>query len=260
MVAAADGNPLLAVESARALAAGSSAPPRSLRAAVRAALGALPDPARLLAEAVAAAGRGSLRPRVAALPATDEAERLVLDTGLIRRVGGGLAYRHALLAEAARTDLRDPEGTHLAVAHAIETAAQDGDARAAEVARHLQQAGRDDLAAPRWQRAARHARSLGALPEAAAFWTEALRCDPDDAAARLELAEVHAWSGRTEDFEREWATALGRLAPADQAAAWCRRGLLFRTVACNPAESFAAYRRAEELLPRDAHAALRAEC
>ena len=163
-------------------------------------------------------------------------------------LGGGLAYRHALLAEAARTDLRDPEGTHLAVAHAIETAAQDGDARAAEVARHLQQAGRDDLAAPRWQRAARHARSLGALPEAAAFWTEALRCDPDDAAARLELAEVHAWSGRTQDFEREWATALGRLAPAEQAAAWCRRGLLFRTVACNPAESFAAYRRAEELL------------
>ena len=259
VVAAADGNPLLAVESARALAAGSSASPQSLRAAVRAALGALPDPARLLAETVAAAGRAITAPEVAALAGSNEAERCVLDSGLIRRAGGGLAYRHALLAEAARTDLRDPEGTHLAVAQAIETAARDGDVRAAEVARHLQQAGRDDLAAPRWQRAARHARSLGALPEAAAFWTEALRCDPDDAAARLELAEVHAWSGRTEDFEREWATALGRLAPAEQAAAWCRRGLLFRTVACNPAESFAAYRRAEELLPRDAHAALRAE-
>jgi tetratricopeptide (TPR) repeat protein len=259
VVAAADGNPLLAVESARALAAGSSAPPPSLRAAVRAALGTLPDPARLLAETVAAAGRAITAPEVAALAGSNEAERWVLDSGLIRRVGGGLAYRHALLAEAARTDLRDPEGTHLAVAHAIETAAQDGDVRAAEVARHLQQAGRDDLAAPRWQRAARHARSLGALPEAAAFWTEALRCDPDDAAARLELAEVHAWSGRTEAFEREWATALGRLAPAEQAAAWCRRGLLFRTVACNPAESFAAYHRAEALLPRGADAALRAE-
>ena len=35
--------------------------------------------------------------------------------------------------------------------------------------------------------------------------------------------------------------------------------MLFRTVACNPAESFAAYRRAEELLTRDAPAALRAE-
>jgi tetratricopeptide (TPR) repeat protein len=259
VVVAADGNPLLAVESARAVAAGSSAPPPSLRAVVRAAFGTLPEPARALAEAIAAAGRGLAAPEVAALPATDEAERRVLDTGLIRRASGGLAYRHALLAEAARTDLRDPEGTHLVVAHAIETAAHDDDARAAEVGRHLQQAGRDDLAAPRWQRGARHARSLGALPEATAFWTEALRCDPDDTAARLELAEVHAWSGRTEDFEREWATALGRLAPAEQAAAWCRRGLLFRTVACNPAESFVAYRRAEELLPRDAPAALRAE-
>jgi hypothetical protein len=56
VVVAADGNPLLAVESARAVAAGSSAPPSSLRAVVRAALGALPEPARALAEAIAAAG------------------------------------------------------------------------------------------------------------------------------------------------------------------------------------------------------------
>ena len=132
---------------------------------------------------IAAAGRGLAAAEVAALPATDEAERRVLDTGLARRAGGGLAYRHALLAEAARADLRDPEGTHLAVALAVEAAAEGGDARAAEVARHLQWAGRDDLAAPRWRRAARHARSLGALPEAAAFWTEALRCDPDDPTA-----------------------------------------------------------------------------
>jgi tetratricopeptide (TPR) repeat protein len=259
VVAAADGNPLLAVESARAVAAGSSAPPPSLRAVVRAALGTLAEPARALAEAIAAAGRGLAAPEIAALAAADEADRQVLDTGLIRRAGGGLAYRHALLAEAARTGLRDPERTHLAVALAIEAAAEGEDAQATEVARHLQQAGRDDLATPRWRRAARHARSLGALPEAAAFWGEALRCDPEDTAARLELAEVHAWSGRTLDYEREWATTLARLAPTDQAAAWCRRGLLFRTVACNPAESFAAYRRAEELLTRDAPAALRAE-
>ena len=46
VVRAADGNPLLAVESARALSAGSSAPPRNLRAAVRAATGALARGAR----------------------------------------------------------------------------------------------------------------------------------------------------------------------------------------------------------------------
>ena len=50
---------------------------------------------------------------------------------------------------------------------------------AAEVASHLHRAGRDDLAGPRWQQAARHARSLGAMPEAARFWAEAVRCNPE---------------------------------------------------------------------------------
>jgi DNA-binding SARP family transcriptional activator/tetratricopeptide (TPR) repeat protein len=261
VVAAADGNPLLAVESARAVAAGSSAPPSSLRSAVRAAMGALPEPARALAEGIAVAGRGLTAPEVAALPAGEAAVRELLDTGLAQRVGGGLRFRHAVLAEAARADLRDPEGTHLAVAMAVEAGASPGggDARAAEVARHLHQAGRHDLAAPRWQRAARHARALGALPEAAAFWAEALRCDPDDAMAHLELAEVHSWSGRTDAFEQEWDAALARLPSAERAAAWCRRGMLFRTVACNPPAAVAAYRRAEQSLAAGAPARLRAE-
>ena len=182
----------------------------------------------------------------------------MLDSGLLHRAGGGLRYRHALLAEAARADLRDPEGTHLAVALAVEAAAAPADARAAEVAHHLRRAGRDDLAAPRWRQAARHARTLGALPEATAFWAEAVRCDPDDAATRLELVEVHAWSGRTEEFEREWAAALACLTPDAAAAAWRRRGLLLKTVVCNPAASLSAYRRAAELLGPDAPTALRA--
>ena len=81
------------------MGAGSGAPPASLRAVVRAALGTLPEPARALAEAVAAAGRGLAAPEIAALPATVEAERQLLDTGLARRASGGLAYRHALLAD-----------------------------------------------------------------------------------------------------------------------------------------------------------------
>jgi len=269
VVALADGNPLLAVESARAAAAGrldGAAPPANLRALVRAALGGLPEDARGLAEAVAAAGRGLSAAEVAALPGrrdavrhgTGDVERRVLDSGLLHRAGGGLRYRHALLAEAARADLRDAEGTHLAVALAVEAAAAPADARAAEVAHHLRRAGRDDLAAPRWRQAARHARTLGALPEATAFWAEAVRCDPDDAATRLELVEVHAWSGRTEEFEREWAAALACLTPAAAAAAWRRRGLLLKTVVCNPAASLSAYRRAAELLGPDAPTALRA--
>jgi tetratricopeptide (TPR) repeat protein len=260
VVATAEGNPLLAVETARAVAAGSTAPPAGLRAAVRAGLGALPGPARELAEAVAAAGRALTAAEVAALGAGEDAQRRVLDTGLTRRAGGGLAFRHALLAEAARADLRDPPGIHLALARAVEEAAGPAgtDARAAEVARHLQRAGRDDLAAGHWRRAAAHARTLGALPEAAGFWTEALRCDPDDATAHLELAEVHAWSGDTAGFEQAWAAALQRLGPGDRAAAWCRRGLLFRTVACDPASSFAAYRRAAGLLTAETPVAVRA--
>jgi DNA-binding SARP family transcriptional activator/tetratricopeptide (TPR) repeat protein len=260
VVAVADGNPLLAVESARALAVGRTEPPPSLRALVRAALGGIPGRARHLAEALAAAGRPLSAAEVTALPASVEAERQVLDTGLVRREQGGLGYRHALLAEAARADLVDPQGTHLAVALAVEAGAairRAGD-RAAEVARHLQQAGRDDLAASRWQRAARHARSLGALPEAAAFWAEATRADPDDGAGWLELAETHAWLGHTAAFEDAWETALARLPAAERPAAWCRRGLWFKTVACNPPASLAAYRRARELLPSDASTELRA--
>ena len=71
VVAVADGNPLLAVESARARGrgqAGRRAPPANLRALVRAALGGLPEHARGLAEAIAAAGRGLSAAEVAALP------------------------------------------------------------------------------------------------------------------------------------------------------------------------------------------------
>ena len=261
VVALADGNPLLAVESARALAAGRTAPPPSLRALVRAALGTLPDSARKLAEAVAVTGRPLSATEIGALAAEPEAERRVVDTGLVHREPGGLCYRHALLAEAVRADLPDPHGVHLAVALAVESAAAGRKAgeRAAEVGRHLQTAGRDDLAAPRWKRAARHARSLGALPEAAAFWHEAARADPDDADAWLELAETHAWLGHTAKFDHAWETALDRLPSSELPAAWCRRGLWFKTVACNPPASLAAYRRAQDLLPADAPAELRTQ-
>jgi DNA-binding SARP family transcriptional activator/tetratricopeptide (TPR) repeat protein len=261
-VAAAEGNPLLAVESARALAAGSSTPPPSLRATVRAALGALPPGGRELAEAIAAAGRGLTAGEIAALDLADrtEAERQVLDCGLVRRERGSLRFRHALLAEAARAELLDPERCHERLALAIEAAADtNGDDLAAEVARHLQQAERADLAGPRWQRAGRHARTVGALPEAATFWAEAVRCAPADPRPRLELAEVYAWLGRRDDFEREWLTAVETMSGAERAAAWCQRGRLLRGVICHPAASLAAYQRAQELMPPDAPAPLRAE-
>jgi DNA-binding SARP family transcriptional activator/tetratricopeptide (TPR) repeat protein len=261
VVRTADGNPLLAVESARALAAGRSAPPRDLRAAVRAATGALPRPARDLAEMLAAAGRELSAAELAALPLADRdaAEEAVLDTGLVCRVGGGLRFRHALLAEAVRAGLGEQGRRYEQLALAIEAAAAAPEQVAAEVAGHLHRAGRDDLAGPRWQRAARHARSLGAMPEAAQFWAEAVRCDPEAADLRLELAEAFGWLGQDSDFEREWQAALAQLPQERQAVAWNWRGHALLTVVCNPRASLAAYRRAAELLPADAPQPLRVD-
>jgi tetratricopeptide (TPR) repeat protein len=265
VVQAADGNPLLAVASARALAAGSSAPPPNLRAAVRAATGSLPRRARDLAEVLAAAGRELSAAELAALhhdralADRDATEAAVLDSGLVIRTRGGLCFRHALLAEAVRADLGEQGRRYEQLALAIEAAASSPDRVAAEVAGHLHRAGRDDLAGPRWQRAARHARSLGAMPEAARFWAEAVRCDPDAAALRLELAEAYGWMGRDADFEREWQAALELLPEDRQAVAWNLRGKVLRTVVCNPRASLAAYQRAGELLAADAPRPLRVE-
>ena len=185
------------------------------------------------------------------------AGRAVLDTGLVIRVRGGLRFRHALLAEAVRADLGDQGRRYEQLALAIEAGAASPDQVAAEVAGHLHRAGRDDLAGPRWQRAARHARSLGAMPEAARFWAEAVRCDPEAADLRLELAEAFGWLGQDADFEREWQAAL-ELFPAErQSVAWSRRGQVLRTVVCNPRASLEAYQRAAGLLPADAPPPLR---
>jgi tetratricopeptide (TPR) repeat protein len=261
VVSTADGNPLLAVESARALAAGRRAPPQNLRAAVRAAAGALPRPARDLVEVLAAAGRELSAAELAALPLADRdaAEEAVLDTRLICRSRAGLRFRHALLAEAVRVGLGGQGRRYEQLALAIEAAAVSPDRVAAEVAGHLHCAGRDDLAGPRWQRAARHARSLGMIPEAARSWAEAVRCDPEAVGPRLELAEAFGWLGQDAGFEREWQVALELLPQERQAVAWNRRGMVLRTVVCNPRASLAAYQRAWELLPPDAPPPLQAD-
>ena len=210
VVRAADGNPLLAVESARALAAGRSAPPPNLRAAVRAATGVLGRPARDLIEALAAAGRELSAAELAALslPDRDAAEGAVVDTGLVHRVGGGLRFRHALLAEAVRADLGEHGRRYEQLALAIEAAAVSADLVAAEVAGHLHRAGRDDLAGSRWQQAARHAWSLGAMPEAARFWAEAVRCDPEAADLRL------SWPRRTGGWARTPSSSVSGMRPS----------------------------------------------
>ncbi len=215
VIAAAEGNPLLAAESARALVSGSTAPPANLRAAVRAALGSLPPAGRWLAGLLAVAGRPLSRTELDALVGLswdagsrnegtvnagqsegddgvdrlEAAETAGLETGLLVRRDNALGYRHALLLEAAYADLADPTSRHERVADALDSSNH------AEIAHHLTVAGRPQQAAHEWAAAAEYARSVGALTEAAEFLVRATACAPDDGQLWLELEEVWAWLG-----------------------------------------------------------------
>jgi DNA-binding SARP family transcriptional activator/tetratricopeptide (TPR) repeat protein len=255
VIAAAEGNPLLAVESVRTLAAGGTAPPPNLRTAVRAALGVLPPPARTLAGLLSVAGRPLARSEVdglglASLPAAEEA---ALECGLLIRTGGRLGFRHGLLREAVYADLADPASLHDRVAVALDPGDRAG------IARHLTAAGRTAEAAGHWAAAARYARSVGALTEAAEFLSRATECAPGDGGLWLELQEVWAWLGRRDLMEQAWERALALLTGQELPQAWCRRGYQLRTIVCYPAASFEAYRTAQALLTPQSPAGLRAE-
>jgi DNA-binding SARP family transcriptional activator/tetratricopeptide (TPR) repeat protein len=245
VVAAAEGNPLLAVESTRALAAGGQTPPPNLRTAVRATLGRLPGSGQSLARLLAVAGRPLSGPEIDALAVADLAGAVEagIDGGLlVRHPGGRLGFRHALLREVVYADLPDSASLHARVAAAL-----DQDDRA-EIARHLMLAGHPLRAAREWAAAASYARSVGALTEAADFLVRATECSPGDGSLWLELVEVCAWLGRNGAMEQAWDRALARLPAVDLPAAWCQRGRQLRSVVCRPEASFAAYSRAETLL------------
>jgi DNA-binding SARP family transcriptional activator/tetratricopeptide (TPR) repeat protein len=255
VVGAAEGNPLLAVESARALATGHGGPPPSLRAGVRAMVGRLPRAGRELAQLLAAAGRPVTSAELQAL-GVDELPAAVaaaVDAGLLSSRAGRLGFRHGLLRDVVYADLADPPSAHLAVAAALE----EGDR--AEIARHLALGGRPAEAARAWAAAAAYARSVGALTEAAGFLTRAVECSPRDGELWLDLQEVHAWQGRREPMEQAWEHALALLPDAEHPGAWCRRGRQLRSVICHPEGAFAAYRRAHDLLDAGTPAAVRAD-
>jgi DNA-binding SARP family transcriptional activator len=202
VVAAADGNALLAVESARAAAHGLEGPPPSLRAVVRAAAGALPADARRVAELTAVAGRELGRRELAAIAGAETVVR-AMDSGLFISADGRFGFRHALLREAVVAELPDARARelHEELAAVIEGAS-------AEVAQHLRLAGRDREAAQLFAAAADDAVAVGALEEAAAYLEEAIALEPRDGPLHLQAAEVNAWSGRREDAERALARAL----------------------------------------------------
>jgi tetratricopeptide (TPR) repeat protein len=231
VVAAADGNPLLALESARAAARGDEGPPASLRGAVRAAIAGLDEPARRAAELAAVAGRPLDRVELAAL-APPEAVLGALDCGLFRSAEGRFGFRHDLLREAAVADLDD---ARRALLH--EELGRAPTARAAEAARHLRLAGRDDLAVERLVEAAADAAQATALVEAVAYLEEALELRPDDPRIHVELAGTLAQLGRRDPATAEIDAALRLLRPDDTVArvdAHLRAALWFRSALCDP--------------------------
>jgi DNA-binding SARP family transcriptional activator/tetratricopeptide (TPR) repeat protein len=242
VVAAAEGNPLLAVESARVLASGGTGPPPNLRHAVRATAGLLPPEAQTLVHLLAAAGRPLTSAELDRLGVPDigAAERAAGAEGLLARREGRLGYRHELLREAVLADLPDPEPLHDRVAAALDPSDRAG------IAHHLSRAGRHEQAAHEWAAAAAYARSVGALIEAATFLGRALELTPDDGALWLEVEEVWAWLGRRTEMEAAWDRALERLSGGDVVRAWCRRGRQLRTAVCNPEASLRAYRAARD--------------
>ena len=80
--------------------------------------------------------------------------------------------------------------------------------RAAEAARHLRLAGRDDQAVAQLARAAEHARAVGAIDEAAGFLAEALELRPDDTELLLAASDAEAWRGHRALAEERFEQAL----------------------------------------------------
>jgi DNA-binding SARP family transcriptional activator/tetratricopeptide (TPR) repeat protein len=231
VVAAADGNPLLALESARAAARGDEGPPASLRGAVRAAIAGLDEPARRTAELAAVAGRALDRVELAAL-APPEAVVAAMDCGLFRSADGRFGFRHDLLREAALADLDD---ARRALLH--EALASAPGVRAAEAARHLRLAGRHDLAVERLVEAAADATRATALVEAVAYLEEAIGLRPDDARIRVQLAGTLAQLGRSEPAMTQVDAALRLLGPDDaetRVQTHLSASLWFRSALCDP--------------------------
>jgi DNA-binding SARP family transcriptional activator len=242
VVKAAEGNALLAVEMARALARGEHELSAGLRGAVAGAFGALGDDARSFVEIAAVAARELEPHEIATLPIHDPAQAATeaLESGMFvareRRIG----FRHALLRETLYTELPDPRRVqlHHAWAQILIGHGDSGAQRAAELARHLRLAERHDEAVQQLALAAVDARALAALHEAAGYLREALTIAPQRADLLLELAEVEAWRGRRAEAEHSFGLAIELLAdagPLERARAWLRCARWYHGPICVPA-------------------------
>ncbi len=277
IVALAAGSPLLLVETARAAAsapdasqAGGAGLASGLAEAVRLATSGLSGRARLFTDFAAAAGRDLDRGEVAALPVPQPALAAAeaLGSGLLRTGDGRTGFRHALLRDAVYQEIPDPVRArlHAELAGLLRRPPGPGPQagpgsrpgrrglRAAEVARHLRLAGQDEQAVSFLALAARDARRVAAMAEAASFLAEALEIEPGDPELLVELAEVEAFRGRADPSDQAFSQALEEIAAADSGAlssAWLRRGRWLRGGICHPRESRRAYQNALDVLDRE---------
>jgi DNA-binding SARP family transcriptional activator/tetratricopeptide (TPR) repeat protein len=224
VVAAADGNALLAVEAARTLARGETSLPQGLRSTVRAASAHLPAQAQTLCAILAVAGRplsvDEIRRRQPCAKAEfDAAFDAAHDAGLVLIADGMLDFRHALLREAHYTDIPGPLRTrlHASAARAIDEMGEPEFAD--EAARHLLAAGDREAAADLLVRASQHAVTLGALTRAEELLIEALELKPSNVAITLELAEVTAHRGLAVESKSWFQRALASLDESDDPVA-----------------------------------------
>ena len=254
----ADGNALLAVETARAIRRGASEVAPSLRASVRTTLTPLSGEVRTLVETAAVAGRLVRPVELAQLPLHDPDDAVAegLESGMLSIADGAVGFRHALLRDAVYQELTEPRrrSLHRSWAHALLAAEPAGGIpRPAESARHLQLAGAGLQAVPQLVRAAADARALAALEQAAGYLQEALTIDPDRADLWLELGELEAWRVRRDQAEAAFVRATGLLTgadPLDRARAWLRRARAYHGPICVPRAVLDSARAAIELLDR----------
>ena len=257
VVEASEGNALLAVESARAIARGERELAEGVRGTVRGAFGSLGEPGRRFVELAAVAARDLEDAEVTALPIEDAAEAAVeaLDSGMLVSRESRIGFGHALLREAAYAELPPPRrpALHEAWARTLLGCTRPGrPSRAAEVARHLRLAGRDTEAVEQLAIASADARAVGALAEASGYLQEAVSMTDDRAELWLELAEVQAWRGLREETERAFAAARALLEdePLALARAWLRSARWYHGPICVPSLVRQSCREALELLAR----------
>jgi tetratricopeptide (TPR) repeat protein len=254
-VAAAEGNPLLAVHGARAALAGAD-PGEALRGFVRAPRERLPAGARLLVDLAAVGARPLELGEAAELVGPErlpDALAEAVAANLLESDARRLRFPHALVRDACYAEVAPARRPSLHGRLAGMLAARPR-SQVAEVARHLLLAGDEERARTYLARAAEKARAVGALEEASGFLAEAAKLASDAVAPELwlGLAEIEAWRGHREDHDAAFERALAPLEQAEDSAglarAWATRGRLLRTTLCYPLESLAAYRRALEII------------